>query len=119
RKTITVGIGMRARRGIKNIGFWGFAIWDQRRIGKDFFLYDIDQYEKHGVKVPLQRDQFVRKLGEGGKMVREQAAYRSLVNQVLFGFEEEEAYQELLNLLIQLRARNCQRISSLPRFTIF
>lgn len=104
KKSMTVGIGLRARKGVKTVNFWGFAITDQRRIGKDFFLYDVDQYEKHGVKVPLQRDQFARELGEGGKLVREQAAYRSLVNQVLFGFDDEEAYQELLNLLIQLRS---------------
>lgn len=103
-KTVTVGIGLRARKGVKAIGFWGFAITDQRHIGRDFFLYDRDQFQKHGVKVPLQRDQFARQLGEGGQMVREQAAYRSLVNEVLFGFDDEEAYQELLNLLIQLRS---------------
>lgn len=104
KKTITVGIGLRARRGIKSLGFWGFAITDQRRIGEDFFLYDVDQYEKHGVKVPLQREKFVQQLGDGGKVVREQSGYRRLVNNMLFGFEDEDAYQELLDLLIQLRS---------------
>lgn len=103
-KTVTVGIGLRARRGVKSLQFWGFAITDQRRIGKDFFLYDVDQYERYGVKVPLQRDKFAFQLGNGGKLVREQAEYRRLVNNVLFGFEDEDAYQELLDLLIQLRS---------------
>lgn len=103
-KRITVGMGLRARRGAKAITFWGFSILDQRQIGKDFFLYDVDQYEKHGVKIPLQQDKFAEQLGPGGKLVREQAEYRRMVNKVLFGFEDEESYQELLDLLIQLRS---------------
>ena len=103
-KTLTIGIGMRARRGISGIGFWGFAIQDGRRIGKDFFLYDEDHFRKYGEKIPLNRDKLAAQIGAGGKLVREQAAYRKLVNRVLFGFDEEESYQELLDLLIQLRS---------------
>ncbi|PWA13433.1 TIGR02680 family protein [Pueribacillus theae] len=103
-KTLTIGIGMRARKGISGLGFWGFVLQDGRRIGKDFFLYDYDHYRKYGEKIPLHRDKLIAQIGVGGKLVREQAAYRKLVNQVLFGFDDEESYQELLDLLIQLRS---------------
>lgn len=103
-KSLTIGIGMRARKGISGLGFWGFAIEDGRRIGKDFFLYDEHHYEKYGEKIPLTRDKLTEMIGAGGKVVREQAAYRKMVNRLLFGFDEEESYQELLDLLIQLRS---------------
>jgi uncharacterized protein (TIGR02680 family) len=103
-KVVTIGIGLRARRGAAQVGFWGFAVTDQRRIGKDLFLYDTDLFEKQGKKVPLDRTELEAVIGEGGKVVREQGEYRQLVNQLLFGFEDIEAYKDLLELLIQLRS---------------
>jgi len=103
-KYVTVGIGLRARRGAAQVGFWGFAITDQRRIGHDVFLYDRDLYEAHGQKVPLDRAGLEAALGDGGKVVREQREYRNLVNQLLFGFADGEAFKDLLSLMIQLRS---------------
>lgn len=103
-KVMTIGIGLRARRGAAQVGFWGFAITDQRRIGKDLFLYDADLFEKQGKKVPLDRTELEAVIGEGGRVVREQGEYRQLVNQLLFGFDDIEAYKDLLELLIQLRS---------------
>ncbi|MFC4769554.1 TIGR02680 family protein [Effusibacillus consociatus] len=101
---LTVGIGLRARRGAAQVGFWGFAITDQRRIGKDLFLYDWNLFEKHGQKVPLDRAELEQAIGDGGKVVREQGEYCQLVNQLLFGFADLEAYKDLLELMIQLRS---------------
>ncbi|BCJ86804.1 TIGR02680 family protein [Effusibacillus dendaii] len=101
---LTVGIGLRARRGAAQVGFWGFAITDRRRIGKDLFLYDRDLFEKHGQKVPLDRAELEQLIGEGGKVVREQGEYCQMVNQLLFGFADLEAYKDLLELMIQLRS---------------
>lgn len=103
-KTVTIGIGLRARRGAAQVGFWGFAITDGRRIGKDFFLYDVDHYEKQGDKIPLDRLELEAIIGLGGKVVREQGEYRQLVNQLLFGFGDIESFKDLLELLIQLRS---------------
>lgn len=104
RKYLTIGIGLRARKGNPNVGFWGFVLQDQRRVGYDFFLYDREYERKYGEKVPLSREKLAEQIGAGGKVVRDQAEYRRLVNQALFGFADDESYQELLDLLIQLRS---------------
>ncbi|WAH36349.1 TIGR02680 family protein [Alicyclobacillus dauci] len=103
-KTVTVGIGMRARRGAAQVGFWGFSLTDGRRIGRDFFLYDVDVFEREGEKIPLDHAGLEAAIGGGGKVVKEQREYQQMVNQVLFGFKDEQAYKDLLNLLIQLRS---------------
>ncbi len=103
-KYLTVGIGLRARRGTQGVSFRGFAVTDQRRIGLDFFLYHQDGWDLGQGKVPLDRASLEAALGSGGRVVREQREYQNLVNQLLFGFDDVEAYQELLSLLIQLRS---------------
>ncbi|CAM4351438.1 TIGR02680 family protein [Paenibacillus alkaliterrae] len=100
----TIGIGLRARRGVTAVGFWGFALEDGRRINKDFWLYDrVLELEGSG-KFPLDRKTLEERIGSGGQVVQEQGAYRDLVNRVLFGFYDREAYTDLLQLLIQLRS---------------
>lgn len=103
-KFLTIGIGLRARKGNQSVSFWGFVLQDQRRIGHNFFLYDHDYERKYGEKVPLSREKLTEQVGAGGKVVRDQSDYRRLVNQALFGFADDESYQELLDLLIQLRS---------------
>ncbi len=100
----TIGIGLRARRGAAQVGFWGFLLEDGRRIGRDFWLYDRAEWVESGAKVPLGRRDLAEKIGSGGQVVQEQAAYRDLVNKALFGFAEVENYQDLLQLLVQLRS---------------
>ncbi|GEO27420.1 TIGR02680 family protein [Alicyclobacillus acidoterrestris] len=103
-KTVTVGIGLRARRGANQVQFWGFSLTDGRRIGHDFFLYDIDVFEREGEKIPFDYAGLEAVIGAGGRVVKEQREYQQMVNQVLFGFKDEQAYKDLLNLLIQLRS---------------
>lgn len=103
-KRLTVGIGLHAVRGRSNVGFWGFAVTDGRQIGKDLFLYDEREFAASGQKVPLDRPSLEAVIGDGGKVVREQGEYSRLVDQHLFGFDDPEAYRELLNLLLQLRS---------------
>lgn len=100
----TIGIGLRARRGAAQVGFWGFVLEDGRRIGRDFWLYDRAEWVETGTKVPLGRRDLAEQIGSGGQVVQEQAAYRDLVNKTLFGFAEVENYQDLLQLLVQLRS---------------
>jgi len=101
---LTVGIGLRARRNVPGVSFWGFAITDNRRIGKEIFLYERDYSQGEEVKIPLTRNQLEEVIGTGGEVVTEPGQYKKLVNNLLFGFGDLQAYQELLDLLIQLRS---------------
>lgn len=100
----TIGIGLRARRGAAQIGFWGFVLEDGRRIGQDFWLYDHFLFAEGQGRFPLDRKGLEERIGSGGQVVQEQRGYRDLVNRALFGFHDKEAYVDLLNLLIQLRS---------------
>ncbi len=97
---ITTGIGLRAKRQ-KGMDFWGFVIFDNRRIGKDITLY---KKEKTGEKIPLTKRELITVLGDGGTVVDTQKEYMELVNKYIFRFESLEAFQELIELLIQLRS---------------
>lgn len=94
---LTIGIGMRARRG-KNLESWYFFITDGRRIGKDFLLY-----KKLEDKITLTKQELKNRLGEGGILAESQKEYMKLVNEQLFGYENADEYKELIDLLIQLR----------------
>lgn len=100
----TIGIGLRARRGVPQIGFWGFVLEDGRRVNHDFWLYDRTLLLEGSGKFPLDRKGLELAIGAGGQVVQEQRSYRDLVNRTLFGFHDKEAYIDLLNLLIQLRS---------------
>ncbi len=100
---ITTGIGLQARRH-KTMNFWGFAITDNRRIGKDFTLYETENNGGEKQRIPLSRVQLENRIGSGGQVVRTQGDYMKLVNKHIFGFEDMEAYDDLIKLLIQLRS---------------
>lgn len=94
---LTIGMGIRARRG-KNLDKWYFSLTDGRRVGKDFFLY-----KEMEEKVPLSRRELENRIGEGGRVMERQAEYVEYVNRHIFGFETVEEYKEMIDLLIQLR----------------
>lgn len=94
---LTVGMGLRARKG-KKLEKWYFSIADGRRIGKDFFLYR--QTEE---KIPLSKKELENRLAEGGTVFERQSEYMEYVNRQVFGFESTEEYKEMIDLLIQLR----------------
>lgn len=100
---ITVGIGLQARR-YKNLNFWGFVITDNRRINKDFYLYEEAYNAGEKQQLPLSRVQLENRIGNGGHVVKTRGEYRALVNKYIFGFETNEAYEDLIKLLIQLRS---------------
>ncbi|WP_206830196.1 TIGR02680 family protein [Alicyclobacillus fructus] len=101
---VTVGIGLRATRGRASVQFWGFAVTDGRRVGKDLVLYDESLYLKEGQKYPLDQARLSEVLGQGGQVVRSQEEYQALVNRLLFGYRDISAYEDLLNLMIQVRS---------------
>ncbi|GAB2492828.1 TIGR02680 family protein [Alkalibacterium psychrotolerans] len=100
---ITIGIGLKARRGAQ-LNFWGFIVTDNRRIGKDFNLYNSEKHEGENVKIPLSKIQMRNQLNDGGQLVETRKEYASLVNQHIFGYETIEEYEDLIKLLIQLRS---------------
>ena len=93
----TIGIGIRARKN-KKLDNWYFIVTDGRRIGKDLFLYKDVQN-----RLTCTRQELKNRLGEGGRVMETQSEYAQSVNRLLFGFETMEEYEELIELLIQLR----------------
>lgn len=100
---ITTGIGMQARRH-KSMNTWYFLINDNRRINYELTLYDNERHAGKTQKLPLSRIQLENRIGDGGFVVRTQTEYMQLVNKYIFGFEEIEAFEDLIKLLIQLRS---------------
>lgn len=107
---MTTGIGLKARRGA-DMDFWGFVIHDNRRVGRDLLLYRTEFSADKGEeqKIPLTRRQLEEELGAGGRVVRTQREYMELVNRYVFGFDSLEAFDELIQLLIQLRTPKLSR----------
>ncbi|KOY81632.1 TIGR02680 family protein [Lysinibacillus macroides] len=96
---ITTGIGMQARRH-KDLKSWYFVLTDNRRIGIDFELAHRSKAEI----IPFSQKELQNRVGVGGVVVDSQKDYAELVNKYIFGFETMEAYEDLVKLLIQLRA---------------
>ena len=94
---LTVGMGIRARRG-KPLDKWYFSLTDGRRVGKDFFLY-----KEMGEKLTLSKKELENRIAGGGQVFDRQADYMEYVNRQIFGFETVEEYKEMIDLLIQLR----------------
>lgn len=94
---LTIGMGFKAVRG-KSIKSWGFSITDGRRIGKDIFLY-----KNVGEKLPLTIKELQNRIASGGMVCETQGDYVKMVNELLFGFNDLEEYEELVKLMVQLR----------------
>ncbi|MEQ7052893.1 TIGR02680 family protein [Paenibacillaceae sp. P-4] len=100
----TIGIGIRARRGAAQLGFWGFLLEDGRRVNHDFRLYDYNTWLEQGSKIPLNRKELIDLIDSGGQVVQEQSSYREMVNKALFGFQDLDSFKDLLKLLLELRS---------------
>lgn len=95
---ITLGMGMKAVKN-KPVQSWYFIVSDGRRIGKDLLLY-----RNAGEMIPLTKKQLQNELKEGNFYTESQKTYMEMVNKYLFGFDDIESYEELLNLLISIRS---------------
>lgn len=100
---LTTGIGMQAKRN-QPLKSWGFALTDNRRIGKDLQLFKWVNREGKKEKFPLSQTELETAIGSGGEVVSSNKEYMALVNKHIFGFETLEAYEDLIKLLIQLRS---------------
>jgi uncharacterized protein (TIGR02680 family) len=95
---LTLGMGVKAQKG-KPMDSWYFIINDGRRINEDIFLY-----KKFESKVALTKKQLQNEIGTSNFFTDFQQKYMEKVNEVLFGYEDVENYDELLTLLIQVRS---------------
>ncbi len=97
-KYITIGMGLHARRG-RPVDFWGFALQDGRRIGKDFLLY-----KSKSEKIPFSKNELKFALGGENILVDTTREYKEMVNHLLFSFPNLDSYDEFINVLLQLRS---------------
>ena len=96
----TIGVGMRAQRG-KGIDFWGFCLADGRRIGQDGFqLYEKVEQQN----LPLSKQKLRRLIGDSACWAESQTRYKEMVNAQIFGFRDIRQYDQLVQLLISVRA---------------
>jgi len=101
---LTTGIGLKAKRQ-GALDFWGFILWDNRRIGHNFQLFKTERALNGELeKIPFTRRELEHRLADGGEVVRTQKDYMERVNRYLFGFKAVEDYDDLIKLLIQLRS---------------
>ncbi len=96
----TVGIGMRAQQG-KKTDFWGFCLRDGRRIGED----GLALYERVGPQnLPLGKQQLRKLIDDPSCWAESPTAYKEMVNAQIFKFEDIRQYEQLVQLLILVRA---------------
>ncbi len=96
-KYVTIGIGLHAKKG-RPTDFWGFALKDGKRIGKDFQLY------KYNTKILMPKRELRANIGKDNIFVETTKEYKAAVNDLLFGFPSIDAYDEFINVLLQLRS---------------
>lgn len=96
---ITVGMGIKAQKN-KETDIWYFIIRDGKRIGQEILLKKKEQ----GHDVVLQKKQLKNILVESGEFFDRQKNYMARMNEIFFGFDSIEYYEELLSLIINIRA---------------
>lgn len=97
---LTIGMGMRARKNMP-LQTWYFIVRDNTRIGKDL---DLQLYREIGAKIPLTERELKNRLGDGNSVYANQKEYKAAVNECLFGFQDLTDFDELIELLIQIRS---------------
>ncbi len=96
----TIGVGMRAQRG-KGIDFWGFCLRDGRRIGPG----GLQLYEKMGGQnLPLSKQKLHKFFDDPSCWAESPTKYKEMVNDQIFRFEDIRQYDQLVQLLIMVRA---------------
>ena len=96
---LTLGIGLRAQKG-KSIEFWGFCLRDGRRIQSD----GLSLCQRIGNRIiPLSKRQ-LKGMIDANHWAESADDYKVMVNRELFGFEEIWQYDQLIQLLLKVRA---------------
>lgn len=94
-KYSTIGIGLKAKRN-KGIDFWGFGLFDGRRIGEDISLYE------NGIPVTKSKLRSLISVSPDNFYTTKQGDYCEEVNRRFFGLDPFR-YRELLSLLSEIR----------------
>ena len=96
---LTIGIGLRAQKG-KGMDFWGFCLNDGRRIG-----YDFELYEKLGAQMlSLNKQKLKNIIADPDNWAENPGAYKKLVNDRLYQFQDIRQFDQMIQLLIKVRA---------------
>lgn len=96
---LTIGIGLRAQKG-KSMDFWGFCLNDGRRIG-----YDFELYEKLGDQMlSLSKQKLKNIIVDQNNWAENSGAYKKLVNDRLYQFQDIRQFDQMVQLLIKVRA---------------
>lgn len=96
---LTIGVGMRAKQG-GSFEFWGFCLSDGRRIGEEGLCL----YEKVGdVLMPLTKQKLFNQIRDMDSCAEKPEKYKELVNSRLFHFRDIRQYDQLVQLLINVR----------------
>ena len=96
----TIGVGMRAQRG-KGIDFWGFCLQDGRRIGPGGLCLCETMGKQ---KLPLSKQKLRNLIGNPDCWAESPTKYKEMVNTQIFGFRDIRQYDQLVQLLILVRA---------------
>lgn len=94
----TIGIGLRSSRDWTNqkVERWGFVMDGAHRVEEGGF-------HLHEKGRPLRPGELRDRLGRHGQVTDDQRAYKSAVNDALFGFQAVEDYERFLEMLHVVR----------------
>jgi uncharacterized protein (TIGR02680 family) len=94
----TIGIGLRSSRDWTNqkVERWGFVMDSAHRVEEGGFRL-------HEKGRPLRPGELRDRLGRRGQVTDDQRAYKSAVNDALFGFQAVEDYERFLEMLHVVR----------------
>ena len=95
----TIGVGMRAQRGT-GIDFWVFCLRDGRRVGPDGLRL---HKKAGGQNLPLSKQKLRTLIGDQNCWAESTTKYKEMVNDQIFGFRDIRQYDQLIQLLIQVR----------------
>lgn len=100
-KYITIGMSLHSKRG-RNTDFVGFCLKDGKRVNVNgFHLYKcIDGIHK----IPLTKLELRSAIGPDNYIVTTSKEYKEMVNNLLFGFNNIDSFDEFINLLLQIRS---------------
>lgn len=102
---VSIGMGMRAKQGQGISEVWYFVLKDNRRIGKDIFLYEM----LDGAKLALSRRKLENLIGSGGIVTTLQGEYAHEVNKLLFGYDTIDDFEEMIDLIVKVRTPKLSR----------
>ncbi len=91
---VTGVIGMKANTNVQGVKRW-YAVVRERRIGDDLVL-------RRG-ELPLSKAELAAELGDECPLIATPSEYRRTMNDAVFGFPSEDAYQTMLTLMLELR----------------